>query len=306
VSAGARLGEVLAEALGSPVVRSNGISGGDISQAAQITLADGRELFVKSNPSAPGTMFPAEARGLAWLREAGALRVPEVVAVSEPEGDLPFLVLELVRRASRSGGAAHDGFDEALGRGLAQLHRAGAPAFGLDHDNFIGRLPQANQPLPVDVDVDDDLAAGWAAFYRGRRLEPQLRLACDHGLATPEMRRGFERLFARLEALVGPAEPPARLHGDLWSGNLIRSAAGVPCLIDPAAYGGHREIDLAMMRLFGGFGPRVFAAYAEAFPLAAGHEERIDLYQLYPLMVHVNLFGGAYVGSVEASLARTL
>src|SRR6185369_76069 len=167
------------------------------------------------------------------------------------------------------------------------------------HDNFIGRLPQMNAQL-------DDPRAGWAAFYRQRRLEPQLRRAADRGLASARMRRGFDRLFATLETLVGPDEVPARLHGDLWGGNLMCDAAGAPCLIDPAVYGGHREIDLAMMRLFGGFGPRVFAAYDEAWPLADGHEARVDLYQLYPLMVHVNLFGGGYGASVESALARLL
>ena len=118
------------------------------------------------------------------------------------------------------------------------------------------------------------------------------------------MRRGFERLFARLGELVGPEEPPSRLHGDLWGGNLHTDDAGAPCLIDPAVYGGHREVDLAMMRLFGGFGERVFSAYSEAFPLAPGSRERVALYQLYPLMVHVNLFGGGYGGSVERILAK--
>jgi fructosamine-3-kinase len=118
------------------------------------------------------------------------------------------------------------------------------------------------------------------------------------------MRGGFERLASKLAQLVGPAEPPARLHGDLWGGNLHIDADGAPCLIDPAAYGGHREVDLAMMRLFGGFGESVFRAYEEVWPLGPGHAERIALYQLYPLLVHVNLFGGSYVESVERSLAR--
>ncbi|HYP91419.1 MAG TPA: fructosamine kinase family protein, partial [Polyangiaceae bacterium] len=134
--------------------------------------------------------------------------------------------------------------------------------------------------------------------------EPQLERAVAAGRATPRLRTGAERLAARLAGLVGPGEPPARLHGDLWSGNLHVDAAGAPCLIDPAVYGGHREVDLAMMRLFGGFGERVFAAYHEAFPLAPGYAERVTLYQLYPLLVHVNLFGGGYVRSVESSLAR--
>jgi fructosamine-3-kinase len=288
VSVGAPLASALAGVLGSPVVGSSALSGGDINQAHRIALADGRRLFVKTNPRAPAGMFAAEARGLGWLAESRALRVPEVVAVSAVDAEVHFLVLELV-----GGGAPGRGFDEALGRGLAALHRFGAPGFGLDHDNFIGRLPQSNLPAA---------GAGWAAFYRERRLEPQLRRAADSGLASPAMRRGFERLWAALESLVGPAEPPARLHGDLWGGNLMCDESGAPCLIDPAVYGGHREIDLAMMRLFGGFGARVFAAYDEAWPPSPGQPERVGLYQLYPLMVHVNLFGGGYVGSVEAAL----
>jgi fructosamine-3-kinase len=271
----------LAQLLGADVRAARPLSGGDINQAYAVELGDGRRVFVKTNARAPGGMFAAEARGLAWLAEAKALRVPAVLAASEE-----LLALELVAE----GRPARD-FDERLGRGLAALHRFGAPAFGLDHDNFIGRLPQANPPLP-----------SWPAFYRTRRLEAQLRRAAGAGLASARMRSGFERLFARLDDLCGPAEPPARLHGDLWGGNLLCDDGGAPVLIDPAVYGGHREIDLAMMRLFGGFGARVFAAYDEAFPLADGHEERVPLYQLYPLMVHVNLFGGGYVGSVEAAL----
>lgn len=233
-------------------------------------------------------MFAAEACGLRWLDDAKALRIPNVVAVSRAEDAQQFLVLELVA----SGPPARD-FDLQLGRGLAALHRHGAVSFGLDHDNFIGRLPQENAPAP-----------SWVEFYRTRRLEAQLRQASQAGLATTRMRQGFERLFGALEDLIGSSEPPARLHGDLWGGNLLCDDRGAPCLIDPAVYGGHREIDLAMMRLFGGFGARVFAAYEEAWPLADGHRERVALYQLYPLMVHVNLFGGSYVGSVEAALDR--
>jgi fructosamine-3-kinase len=284
------LAAALGGALGSPVATSRPLGGGDINDAYEVQLGDRRRLFVKTNARAPRAMFPAEARGLAWLGEAGALRVPAVVAVSPEAGESPpFLALELMRPGPRTAD-----FDERLGRGLAALHRSGAPGFGLDHDNFVGRLPQANAPVP----------GGWADFFRTRRLEAQLRLAADRGLASARMKGGFERLFAAMSDLVGPEEPPARLHGDLWGGNLIVDEQGQPCLIDPAVYGGHREIDLGMMRLFGGFGARVFAAYDEAYPLADGHAERVPLYQLYPLMVHVNLFGGGYVGSVEAALGR--
>jgi fructosamine-3-kinase len=284
----AQLKAALGSALGSAIAAARAIAGGDINRAYEVALADGRRLFVKTNDRSPRGMFAAEARGLGWLGEAGTLRTPGVVAVSPPEDPQQFLVLELVA----TGAPARD-FDDLLGRGLAALHRRGAPSFGLDHDNFIGWLPQANAT-----------ASSWPEFYRARRLEAQLRRAADEGRASPRMRQGFDRLFRVLDDLCGPAEPPARLHGDLWGGNLLCDDRGGPCLIDPAVYGGHREIDLAMMRLFGGFGARVFDAYGEAWPLADGHRERVSLYQLYPLMVHVNLFGGSYVGSVEAALER--
>ena len=143
----------------------------------------------------------------------------------------------------------------------------------------------------------------WAAFYRQRRLEPLVERAASRGLADRAFRSAFERLFAVLADLVGPAEPPALLHGDLWGGNLHVADSGEPCLIDPAVYGGHREIDLVTLRLFGGFSPRCFAAYDDAYPLAPGAEGRVPLYQLYPLLVHVNLFGGSYVGSVKQALS---
>jgi len=286
VEAGLRA--ALATALGSEVVSERGVAGGDINQAYEIGLSDGRRLFAKANARSPRGMFAAEARGLGWLAAAGALRIPAVVAVAEAEAPAQFLVLELVA----TGRPARD-FDDRLGRGLAALHAHVAPGFGLDHDNFVGSLRQENAA-----------AATWPEFYRARRLEPLLRQAADRGLASSRMRQGFHRLFAALDDLCGPLEPPARLHGDLWGGNLLCDDLDTPVLIDPAVYGGHREIDLAMMRLFGGFGARVFDAYEEAAPLADGHRERVTLYQLYPLMVHVNLFGGGYVGSVESALER--
>jgi fructosamine-3-kinase len=284
----AALSEALATALGSAPRSARRLSGGDINDAFEVRLADSRSVFVKTNAHAPPEMFPAEARGLVWLAEARALRIPEVLAVSSESDSARFLALELVRP-----GTPGRGHDESLGRGLAALHRCGAARFGLEHDNFIGSLPQSNAPH-----------ASWASFYESERLAPQLARAAAQGRASAALRRGFERLFARLSELVGPEEPPSRLHGDLWGGNLHTDETGAPCLIDPAVYGGHREVDLAMMRLFGGFGERVFSAYAEAFPLAEGAGERVELYQLYPLMVHVNLFGGGYGASVERILSR--
>lgn len=172
--------------------------------------------------------------------------------------------------------------DERLGRGLAELHRVGGPP-GLERANFVGTLPQDNRGC-----------ANWCEFYVERRLRP---------LMLNRWRDRFERLFAALPHWL-PEEPLSRLHGDLWAGNALVGPQGEPCLIDPAVYIGHREVDLAMMRLFGGFGPRVWAAYEEAFPLSDGHQDRLPLYQLYPLLVHVHLFGGSYAAQVEQALSR--
>ncbi len=283
------LEEALRYALGSALKRTRRLAGGDINDAFEVELMSGVRVFLKTNSSAPASMFPAEAHGLEWLRSAHALRIPEVLAVSNGyEREPCFLVLEFLEPGRR-----RSDFDAQLGRGLAQLHRCGASRFGLDRDNFIGSLPQRNS-------ANDS----WAEFFWSERLEPQLSRAVAAGQATSRLRAGFERLEGKLKQLVGPDEPIARLHGDLWGGNLHVDEQGTACLIDPAAYGGHREVDLAMMRLFGGFNEGVFRAYHEAWPLSPGSAERIALYQLYPLMVHVNLFGGGYVESVERNLAR--
>lgn len=279
------LRDALERTLGHPVAGATRLGGGSINDAAEVTLVDGTRVFVKTHPNPPPGMFEAEARGLRWLDEAGAIRVPRVLAVSDVAP--AFLALELLSPSRRRAS-----FDEELGRSLAALHAFGAPSFGLDHDNVVGRLAQSNTP-----------AADWPTFYWTSRLEPQLRLAVDRGLIGGKLRSRLEALRQSLPELVGPAEPPSRLHGDLWGGNLHVDEQGAPCVIDPAVYGGHREIDLAMMRLFGGFGERVFSAYDEAMPLSPGADRRVSLYQLYPLLVHVNLFGGSYVASVDSALS---
>jgi fructosamine-3-kinase len=289
-----RLEHAVSEALGSPVRTHARAHGGDINDAYDVTLADGRRVFVKTHDEADPRMFACEARGLEWLREADAMRIPRVLAYGQD--DVGFLVLERIASAAR----AND-YEEQLGRGLAALHRAGSGAgsdddrFGFHEPNFIGSLTQ-----------DNTFADTWPEFYATRRLEPQVRAAIDRGIAPASWRRGFDRLFAMMDELAGPPEPPARLHGDLWSGNVMVDDAGAPCLIDPAVYAGHREVDLAMLRLFGGLGARTLAAYHEAAPLADDHASRVGLYQLYPLLVHVNLFGGSYVTSVERALQQYL
>ena len=284
-----RLTNAVSAALGSEVTATTRVHGGDINEAFDVTLADGRRVFVKTNARADRRMFACEARGLDWLRDANAIRVPRVLFASSDaasENETAFLVLERIASAS----PARD-FEVQLGQRLAHLHRAGGTRFGFDEANFIADLPQDNRP-----------ADSWPAFYVARRLQPQLRAAIDSGHAPARWSRDFDRLFARMPELTGPPETPARLHGDLWGGNVLADEQGAPCLIDPAVYGGHREVDLAMLRLFGGAGPRCFAAYDETWPLAPGHEDRVRLYQLYPLLVHVNLFGGSYVQSVERAL----
>ena len=283
----------VAAALGESVTDTRVLTGGDINDAYRVTLASGRAVFVKTHERADPRMFPSEAHGLAWLTHSDGLRVPRVLAVSESHGSGPhFLALELL-----VGGARASDYKRRLGHGLATLHARGADCFGLEQDNFIATLEQPNRALD-----------SWPEFYSRRRLLPLVERAVTRGLAPIDWRSRFERLAERLvsRGLCGPEEPPARLHGDLWSGNLHTDERGQPCLIDPAVYGGHREMDLAMLALFGGLDEQVVHAYDERYPLASGRTERIPLYQLYPLLVHVNLFGGSYVGSVERALKRYL
>lgn len=242
-------------------------------------LVDGRRCVVKHLADPVPGLLGSEAASLRWLAEAEALRVPDVVGVHDgPEVATAVLVLEELEPARPA--ADHD---ERLGRGLAALHRAGAEAFGAPWAGFVGRLPQPNGARDR-----------WPDFLVEQRWWPTARLAEEAGALPDGTLAALDRLAGRVGELAGPPEPPARLHGDLWAGNAMTDEAGAPVLIDPAAFGGHREVDLAMMRLFGGFSPRVFAAYAEAFPLADGHADRVGLYQLHPLLVHAAMFGGGY------------
>ncbi len=276
------LAEHLGQLLGAGVTRQRRVAGGDICDAWRVELDDGRVVFAKEHRS-PGPMFEAEARGLRWLAEARALRTPTVLAASSRA-----LVLEYIDSGGRTAA-----FDEAFGRGLAQLHGCTPPSFGRDEPGVIASLPQDNTP-------EDD----WASFFGQRRLAPLVRRCVDDAKLPPDCMDDLDALLRVLPERTGPPESPARLHGDLWSGNAMATSHGEPIIYDPAPYGGHREIDLAMMRLFGGFSPRTFAAYEEVSALAAGHEERVELMQLYPLLVHVALFGGHYAASARRTLKR--
>jgi fructosamine-3-kinase len=265
------------------------VGGGDINEAYRVVLADGREAFVKTRDDAAAGEYVAEAAGLRWLAEPGALRTPEVLEVHER-----YLALEWI--TSGASGGLDAGADE-LGRGLALTHQAGAPCFGIADGPTasarFGSLQLSNEPTEH-----------WSSFYGERRLLPLARIAHERGALTDSGVAAVGGVCERLDELVGPGEPPARLHGDLWSGNVMTDTDGRPWLIDPSAYGGHREIDLAMLRLFGSPSQTLFAAYEEVAPLAEGWRERVELYQLLPLLVHAVLFGGSYAGAAERVARR--
>jgi fructosamine-3-kinase len=190
-------------------------------------------------------------------------------------------------------GPSRDRTGELLGRGLAGLHRAGAERFGWHRPGFIGTVPQDNSPHD-----------SWATFWITRRIEPLARRALARGAVDVSVTALVDRLSGRIDDLAGPAESPSRVHGDLWSGNVHIDREGTPWLVDPAAYGGHREVDLAMLHLFGQPSPGFVGAYEEVFPLAAGWRERLPLWQLEPLLVHAVLFGGHYGASARTTLER--
>ena len=257
----------------------------------QLDLADGTQAFVKTRDDAERDEFSSEAASLRWLAE-GEVRVPEVLAVGE---DPPFLALQFVPE-----GRLDERGAERFGRGLAKLHALGAEAHGWLPG---GGLRQLLGALALDAHPADS----WASVYAEQRLLPLTRIASDSGSLGYAAAGAVVAVCDRIEELAGPPEPPARLHGDLWSGNLHADVDGNAWLIDPTAHGGHREMDLAMLRLFSApFSERIFTAYAEAAPLAEGHAERVPLWQLQPLLVHAALFGGHYGESVERAARRYL
>ena len=271
--------------------QSRRVSGGDINEAARLTLSDGRLVFLKFNAFPLPKLFSSEAHGLGELHKADTLRIPEVYAISETSEDRPaYILLEWIPDDGRRDADAL----RAFGRGVAQLHRTHAESYGLDRDNYIGSLPQRNEP-----------AERWVDFYRDHRLGVQREMARDRGRLSAERDARLETLMARLgEFLPEEGElQPSLLHGDLWGGNHIVTGDGV-ALIDPAVYYGHREKDLAFTELFGGFPSAFYEGYDEVWPRDPDYGERTALYQLYPLMVHLNLFGEAYGGHVDRILQR--
>ncbi|MDB4949100.1 MAG: Fructosamine/Ketosamine-3-kinase [Gemmatimonadetes bacterium] len=273
------------------------VGGGCINVAHRVTV-DGRPAFLKHNAAALPGFFAAEARGLDALRAApGGPRIPHVLAWFDAAdegapGEPSWLLLEWIEPGRRP-----PDFDARLGRALAAMHASADGGWGWAEDNYIGTLPQQNAS-----------ASTWAEFWRDRRLHTQLRTARDSG-RMPGTAAEWERLLAALPHALAAAEDdgPSLLHGDLWSGNVLCAAGGEPALVDPAAYRGHGEVDLAMADLFGGFGPAFHAAYARARPIRDGYARiRRPIYQLYYLLVHVNLFGGGYVAQTADVLRKVL
>jgi fructosamine-3-kinase len=262
------------------------VSGGDINEAFRFETSSG-DFFVKKNSlSRFPRMFEKEASGLKVLAEANEIPVPVVVATGA-EKDEAFLVLRFIQ----SGAKPHN-FWDGFAKNLARLHKHTAGQFGLDHDNYIGSLYQSNR-----------YHKKWTDFFREERLEIQVKLARDNSAIGKETVWAFERFYNKLDEIF-PVEPPALLHGDLWGGNFMTNQNGEAVIIDPAVYFGHREMDLAMSQLFGGFDGRFYESYHQHYPLEKGWQKRMDYCNLYPLMVHVNLFGGSYLNSVQSILHR--
>jgi fructosamine-3-kinase len=291
------LADAVARAAGRAVTGGRPTSGGSINEAWAVELEGGERTFVKTRADAVRGEYATEAAGLRWLAQPGTVQLPRVIAVGDEDSGPRFLALEWIDE-----GALDEAAAEELGRGLAALHAAGAPAFGAPPPGAPGG---ASSPMRIGpLALANEPTGDWPAFYARFRLHPLVKLAAERGALSAAGRRAVERVCERIGDLAGPPEPPARLHGDLWGGNVLAGSDGRGRLVDPAAYGGHREVDLAMLRLFGAPSARLFAAYQEAAPLAAGHEDRVALWQLFPLLVHAVLFGGHYGQSVERAARR--
>lgn len=279
----ATIERVLIERLNLNVASVTKTRGGDINDAFRAETSDG-PVFVKSSPTAQPGMFTSEAAGLEWISNESAIATPAVVGLNDPLDDdsTPrLLALEWIDEGTIDA--------EQLGQQLAAMHALGAPAFGF--------TPGADQAAPMrfnDLSLPNDPRPTFAEFYAANRIIPLTDRSVAIGRMNSDAAAKMHQLAERIADFAGPAETPARTHGDLWIGNVMADTASTPYLIDPVAHGGHREVDLANLTVFGGPGQRCFDAYDEAFPIADGFEERVPLWQLAMILLHVYLFGGAY------------
>jgi fructosamine-3-kinase len=276
------------QTLGQSINSINHVSGGSINQAAKISLSNGKTCFLKWNKTADPRMFAVEEKGLELLASADTdIRIPEVYATGETDSGTGFLVQEyIVEGKSKSGSA------ETFGKNLAKLHRQQNDQFGLEHNNYIGRLPQSNS-----------WHKSWGDFFIEERMKPQIKMATDAGKLGSSTTAHFETLYKKLPNIF-PNEPASLLHGDLWGGNYFYDDAGGATIFDPAVYYGHREIELAFTYLFGGFSQTFYQAYEDEYPLEPNFNDRKDVYNLYLLLVHTNLFGGHYAQQVKSIVNR--
>lgn len=285
---GQRLGELLGGTF--PSAPESCVHGGSINESYRWKTPRGGAVFIKAAPAGRLPMFEAEAAGLAELASARALRVPSVLACGVA-GPYAFLALDWIDFGDTPGTG-----QAKLGAQLAKLHRKVAERFGWSRDNTIGSTAQIN------AWCDE-----WVTFFRERRLRHQLELARANGIGSARLVERGERLLEKLEELLAGHRPaPSLLHGDLWGGNAGVDSGGAPVIFDPAVYYGDRETDLAMTRLFGGFSPQFYAAYEDAWPLPESARERVDLYNLYHVLNHANLFGGGYARQAEQMIDRLL
>ncbi len=270
------------------VKSSNFKSGGCISNALKLNTSNG-DYFLKWQVGIPEDMFQKEAEGLKLLAANGSIRIPKVFAFGKLE-ERHYLLLEHIESSAPS-----NNYWENFGYALSEMHRnSSSQKYGLNHDNYIGKLPQKN-----------GFNKDWIDFFIHNRLEYQLKLAIDNRMVNNSFIDRYRKFYELLPDLL-PTDQPALLHGDMWSGNVMIGQDGEVCLIDPAVYFGHREIELAFTQMFGGFDYIFYKSYNASYPLASGFDERVDIYNIYPHMVHVNLFGQSYLNGVESVLRKYL
>jgi len=268
------------------ILGTKALSGGCINESVQLKINNGFYFLKWNDANAYPKMFETEARGLKLLLSTGAIGIPKVVQCAEYE-NTAYLLLEFIEA-----GKEIKNYFQNFGSNLARLHKCSDENFGLEYDNYIGSLKQQNKQNTNGI-----------TFFIEQRIKKQIVLAQKKGLMNLSLKKKFDVFFERLPDLI-PNEKPALLHGDLWSGNYITGKNGAAWLIDPAVYYGFREMDIAMSRLFGGFNHSFYSAYNNAFPMESGWEQRLDYYNLYPLLVHVNLFGSSYLSQVQSILNK--